>query len=115
MAQPSVRFERGDADWVAERDSVGFVGLTELGPVEFLITKDALSYLLNPDLDDIDSETAIETFFEFESDIHRIARLEFVKRLGGEPPILLTVSDVEMAEPPTRQPIQDSPDDDDYL
>lgn len=53
-----------------------------------------ISYLLNPDLDDIDSETALETFFEFESNIHRVARLEFVKRLGGEPPILLTIADV---------------------
>jgi hypothetical protein len=111
MAQPSVRFESGDADWVAERDSVGFAGLTDLGPVDFLITRDALAYLLNPNLDEIDSETAIETFFEFESDIHRIARLEFVKRLGGEPPILLTVSDVEMAEPPSRQRDEDVADD----
>lgn len=53
-----------------------------------------ISYLLNPDLDDIDSETALETFFEFESNIHRVARLESVKRLGGEPPILLTIADV---------------------
>ena len=44
----------------------------------------------------------METFIEFELDIHRIAQLEFVKRLGGEPPILLTVADVEMAEPPAR-------------
>jgi hypothetical protein len=112
MARPSVQFERGDAEWVAERDSVGFAGVTDLGPVEFLITKDALAYFLNPDLDDIDRETAIETFFEFESDIHRIARLEFVKRLGGEPPILLTVSDVEMADPPTHRRIEAVPDED---
>jgi hypothetical protein len=103
MAKPSVRFARGDADWVAERDSVGFAGLTDMGPVEFLITRDALAFLLNPDLDEIDSETAIETFFEFESDIHRIARLEFVKRLGGEPPILLTIVDVDMSNSPRRE------------
>lgn len=112
MAGPSVRFEPGDADWVSERDSVGFPGLTALGPVEFLITRDALAFLLNPDLDEIDSETAIETFFEFESDIHRIARLEFVKRLGGEPPILLTVTDVETAGPASRQYEDGMPDDD---
>lgn len=114
MAKASVRFERGDAEWVVERDSVGFSGLTEWGPVDFLITKDALGYLLNPGLDEIDSETALETFFEFEVDIHRIARLEFVKRLGGEPPILLTVSDVEMAEPPRRQD-HDDPEEDDLF
>lgn len=112
MAKASVRFERGDAEWVAERDSVGFAGLTEWGAVEFLITRDALAYLLNPDLDEIDSETALETFFEFEVDIHRIARLEFVKRLGGEPPILLTVSDVEMAGPSKRQDYDGLPEDD---
>ena len=106
MAQPSVRFELGDGEWIAERDSVGFVGLTALGPVEFLIIRDALAYLLNPDFDEIDSECAIETF-EFESDIHRIAQLEFVKRLGGEPPILLTVADVEMADPPKCQSDED--------
>jgi Protein of unknown function (DUF1488) len=114
MAQPSVQFERGDAEWVAERDSVGFPGLTALGAVDFLITRDALAYLLNPNLDEIDSETAIETFFEFESDIHRIARLEFVKRLGGEPPILLTVSDVESAGSMAREQDNDIPDEYDF-
>ena len=102
MEQPSVRFEPGDAHWVAEQDSIGFGGLTALGPVDFLITRYALAYLLNPDLDEIDSETAMDTFFEFETDIHRIARLEFVKRLGGEPPILLTVSDMEATGPLAR-------------
>ena len=102
MTRSSVRFEQGDGYWVAERDSVGFTGQTDLGLVEFLITSEALAYMLNPNLDAIDSETAVETFIEFELDIHRIAQLEFVKRLGGEPPILLTVADVEMAEPPAR-------------
>lgn len=97
MTQPSVRFERGHGYWVAERDSVGFEGETALGLVEFLITSAALAYLLDPDLDEIDSDTALETYFEFEAEIHRIARLEFVKRLGGEPPVLLTVDDVESA------------------
>ncbi len=95
MARPSVRFERGDCEWVAERDSVGFTGTTDLGPVEFLITADALAELVNPDLDTIDPETALETFVEFEGDIHRIALREFVKRLGGEPPILLTSADLD--------------------
>jgi hypothetical protein len=102
MARSSVRFKQGDGYWVAERDSVGFSGQTDLGPVEFLITSEALAYMLNPDLDVIDSEAAVETFIEFELDIYRIAQLEFVKRLGEEPPILLTVSDVEMAGPPQR-------------
>ena len=95
MGRPSVRFEMGDYDWVAERDSVGFVGTTDLGEVEFLITADALAEMLNPELDAIDPETAIEVFVEFESDIHRIAQREFVKRLGGEPPILLTSADLD--------------------
>ena len=102
MARPSVRFEQGDGYWVHERDSVGFTGQTDLGSVEFLITAEALAYLLNPDLDAIDSETAGETFAEFELDIFHLAQLEFVKRLGGEPPVLLTVADVEMAEPRPR-------------
>jgi hypothetical protein len=104
MPKPSVTFDRGDAAWIPERESIGFPGMTDFGPVEFLITKDALSYLLSPDLDEIDSETALETFFAFESVIHRVARREFVKRLGGEPPILLTVSDVEDAKLPARTP-----------
>lgn len=95
MARPSVRFEMGDYEWVAERDSVGFVGTTDLGEVEFLITADALADLLNPELDTIDPDTAIEVFVEYESDIHRIAQREFVKRLGGEPPILLTSADLD--------------------
>ncbi len=95
MANPSVRFEMGDYSWVAERESVGFTGTTNLGVVEFLITSEALTQLLDPDRDTLDSETALEVFIEFESDIHRIAQREFVKRLGGEPPILLTAADVE--------------------
>lgn len=115
MAKPSVRFERGDAEWIAERDSVGFAGLTDFGPVEFLVTRDALAYLLNPELDEIDSQTAMEVFFEFEVDIHRIARFEFVKRLGGEPPILLTIADVETAEISRRPSSDDSLDDHSFL
>ncbi len=94
MTQPSVRFEAGEWEWVAERGSVGFVGQTDLGPVEFLITGEALAELLNPDFAGIDGELAAEIFAEFEADIHRIARREFVSRLGGEPPILLTAADV---------------------
>ena len=95
MARPSVRFEMGAYEWVAERDSVGFVGTTDLGEVEFLITADALAEMLNPELDGIDPETALEPFVEFEADVHRIALREFVKRLGGEPPILLTCADLD--------------------
>jgi len=95
MARPSVRFEIGDYQWIFERESVGFIGSTDLGIVEFLITADALAELLNPELEAIDPETAIEVFIEFESDIHRIAQREFVKRLGGEPPILLTSADLD--------------------
>ncbi len=52
--------------------------------------------MLNPDLDGIDGDDAFEIFIEFDADIHRFAQLEFVKHLGGEPPILLTAADVEM-------------------
>ncbi|MGY2733396.1 hypothetical protein [Sphingomonas sp. UYP23] len=93
--RPSVIFELGGGYWVAERSSVGFIGTTEQGPVEFLITSDALAEMLNPELDGIDADYALEIFVEFEADIHRIALREFVKRLGGEPPILLTAADVE--------------------
>ena len=96
MVKSSVRFERGDGYWVAERDSIGFTGTTDFGPVEVLITSEALAEMLNPELEGIDPETATEVFIEFESDIHRIAQREFVKRLGGEPPILLTTSDVAL-------------------
>jgi hypothetical protein len=96
MVRPSVRFEMDGGSWVEERDSVGFTGMTDAGPVEFLITNEALTELLNPSLDSLDRDTALETFIEFEADIHRIAQLEFVKRLGGEPPILITAADVEM-------------------
>lgn len=94
MARPSVRFEMGAYEWVADRESVGFVGTTDMGEVEFLITADALAELLNPELDGLDAEMALEVFVEFEADIHRIAQREFVKRLGGEPPILLTSADL---------------------
>ncbi len=97
MARPSVIFELGSGYWVVERQSVGFTGITALGPVDFLITTEALEQLLNSDLDGIDGDYAMEIFVEFEADIHRIALREFVKRLGGEPPILLTAADVEMA------------------
>lgn len=96
MRERSVNFELDGGYRVPDRQSVGFTGMTQFGPVEFLITSEALAQMLNPDLDGIDSEFALEIFLEFEADIHRIAQLEFVKRLGGEPPILLTAADVEM-------------------
>ncbi|HXH16216.1 MAG TPA: hypothetical protein VNJ10_08805 [Sphingomonas sp.] len=94
MAAASVRFELGEYEWLSERNGVVFLGHTALGIVEFLITSEALVELVDPDLDGIDSDTAIETYLEFESDIHRIAQREFVSRLGGEPPVLLTAFDV---------------------
>ncbi|MDB5713370.1 MAG: hypothetical protein JWO15_767 [Sphingomonadales bacterium] len=96
MAKPSVIFEQVGEYWVAERECVGFMGQTALGTVKFLITSEALAEMPNPELDGIDSETALEVLIEFETDIYRIAQLEFVKRLGGEPPILLTAVDVEI-------------------
>ncbi len=95
MVRPSVRFELTGGIWVEERESVGFTGKTDLGPVEFLITSEALAQLLNPDFDFIDREMALEVFIEFEADIHRIAQREFVKRLSGEPPVLITAADME--------------------
>ena len=95
MVRPSVRFKLDGGAWVGERDSVGFTGETDLGPVEFLITSEALAQLLNPEFESLDRETALETFVEFEADIHRIAQREFVKRLGGEPPLLIVAADVE--------------------
>lgn len=94
MAAPSIRFELGDYHWVPEPRSVGFTGTTGSGVVEFLITSEALVALVNPGLETIGREMALEAFIEFEADIHRIARLEFVKRFGGEPPIILTAADV---------------------
>lgn len=94
MATASVRFELGEYEWLAERNGILFLGHTDLGMVEFLITSEALVELIDPDLEGIDRDTAIETYLGFESDIHRIARREFVSRLGGEPPLLLTAADV---------------------
>lgn len=96
MARHSVRFVTGDSYWLQDREGIGFVGKTDLGQVEFIITSAALAQMLNPDFEILDAETALEVFAEFESDIHRIAQFEFVKRLGGEPPILLTAADVEL-------------------
>lgn len=56
MADASVRFEMGDWYWVAERESVGFTGTTNLGMVEFLITSEALTELLDPDRETLDRE-----------------------------------------------------------
>ena len=94
MATASVRFELGEYEWLAERNGILFLGHTDLGMVEFLITSEALVELIDPDLEGIDRDTAIETYLEFESDIHRIARREFISRLGGEPPVLLTAADI---------------------
>ncbi len=96
MTSTSVRFELGEYEWLAEREGILFLGHTNLGIVEFLITSEALIELLNPELEGINSESAIETYLEFEADIHRIARRVFVSRLGSEPPVLLTAADVSI-------------------
>ena len=93
MSAPDIHFELGDYHWVPEWQSVGFSGKTAQGPVAFLITSEALATLVNPALGAIDREMALEAFIEFEADIHRIARLEFVKRRGSEPPIVMTAAD----------------------
>ncbi len=62
---------------MAERDSIGFTGTTDFGPVEFLITSEALAEMPNPALEGIEPETAVEVFIEFESDIHRVAQSEY--------------------------------------
>ena len=59
MVRPSVRFELDGGSWVGERDSVGFTGETDLGPVEFLITSEALAQQLNPEFESLDRETAL--------------------------------------------------------
>jgi len=82
MADASVRFEFGECEWLAERGGVLFLGRTDLGAVECLITGEALMEMLDPEYEGIDSETAVETFIELEADIHRIARRGFVRRLG---------------------------------
>jgi hypothetical protein len=46
------------------------MGQTARGTVEFLITSEALAEMLNPDLDGIDNETALEVFIEFETAFH---------------------------------------------
>ncbi len=71
MARSNVRFERSDGYWVAS--GTASPSPVDIGLVEFLITAEALTHMLNPDLDTIDSELAIETYAEFEADIHRIA------------------------------------------
>lgn len=51
------------------------------GPLDlvgFLNTADALAELPTPGLDAIDPDTALETFTEFEANVHRIALREFV-------------------------------------
>jgi hypothetical protein len=52
--------------------------------------------MLDPELKALDSETAIEPYTEFEAEIHQIALRQFVSRLRGEPPILLTAGDVSL-------------------
>ena len=95
MAWPRVRFPRSGGQWVGERDGVGFTGETDLGPVKFLVTSEALAQVLSSALGPIDSEMALEVFLEFEADIQRVAQREFVKRRSGEPPILLTAAGVK--------------------
>jgi hypothetical protein len=71
MSRPVIRFGLGDSYWVADRHSVGFIGTTDLGEVEFLITSAALTQMLNDYDVVVDAETAMEIFVEFEADIHR--------------------------------------------
>lgn len=84
----------GQHEWLPERKGVLFLGFTDEGLVSTLITGEALIELLNPDLDDVGDNTAIETYIEFETDIHRIAHGEFGRQRGGGSPILITAAEV---------------------
>lgn len=61
MAWPRVRFPRSGGQWVGERDGVGFTGETDLVPVKFLVTSEALAQMLSPALGPIDSEMALKS------------------------------------------------------
>lgn len=67
MAVPSVRFGMGDCHWIAERESVGFIGTTNHGTVEFLITSETLVQLLDHNRETLDRGTALEVFNEWSS------------------------------------------------
>jgi len=75
-------------------DSVGFLGITDLGETPFLITADALREMPNPDLERMDPKATLETFVKFATVIRRVARREPVKRLGRTP-ILITSADLK--------------------
>lgn len=95
MVRARVRFMPSGGLWMKERGAVWFSGETDLGTVEILITTKALIQLLNPGLTTLDRDAALETFVEFEADIHRIAQRELVKGFGGEPPTVITAADVQ--------------------
>lgn len=96
MDESTLQFEMGRRRWVPRRDSVGFEAIAGGELVEFLITSEALAMMLNPDRAHLDAEMAIETFDEFEADIHRIAQRAYRMKRGGDRPIMILVEDVEV-------------------
>ena len=63
MAAPSVWFGMGDCHWIAERESIGFIGTIKHGTVEFLITSETLVQLLDPDRDTLDPVADVRVSF----------------------------------------------------
>lgn len=61
MAAPSVWFGMGDCHWIAERESIGFIGTIKHGTVEFLITSGTLVQLLDPDRETLDPQPVTQT------------------------------------------------------
>lgn len=73
-------FERGLARWDAHQESVIFYGSGPDGRVYFMITSDALAELSQPGRERLDRQSSIETFFQFENDIFRIAQREYLEQ-----------------------------------
>lgn len=85
MDATTLQFQMGHGRWDRATDSFAFSALAGSEKIDFVVTNEALAHLLDPDRGHISPELAVETFFEFEADIHRIAQLEFRKRAGESP------------------------------
>jgi hypothetical protein len=88
----SVQFLMGKPHWDPVEKSVFFEGVAGDEYVEFLIRVEALRVLVNPDAAPLAPAEALETFTEFEADIHRIAEREHRSR--GSMTVVLDAKDV---------------------
>ena len=89
MYNEPLKFKIGEnVRWITSGDGIAFEGLSAGRTVQFIVTAEALAYMMPPDRGDIDAQTCARVFAKHELDMHLVAQRKFSGYHGPEPVVL---------------------------